>query len=111
MIGGPFNSGILATGPKPGAKYNYAPASQEILERVRHIEAVCKAHGVKLVEAAIRFPLSHPAIVSVIPGGRKKPSEVRRNAEMLELKIPAALWRDLKAEKLAARRRPDAALN
>ena len=99
VIGGPYNSGILATGRKPGAKYNYAPASPEILERVRRIEAVCKAHGVKLAEAAIRFPLSHPAIVSVIPGGQK-PSEVRRNAEMLEVKIPAALWRDLKAEKL-----------
>ena len=99
VIGGPFNSGILATGPKPGARYNYAPASKEILERVKHIEAICKAHQVKLVEAAIRFPLSHPAVVSVIPGGQK-PAEVRRNAEMLGAKIPATLWRALKAEGL-----------
>ena len=98
VIGGPFNSGILATGPKPGAFYNYAPASREILDRVRRIEAVCKAHDVKLAEAALRFPLSHPAIVSVIPGGQKA-SEVRRNAEMLKKKIPAALWRDLKSQK------------
>jgi len=96
VIGGPFNSGILATGPKPGAFYNYAPASKEILERVRNIEAVCKSHGVKLAEAALRFPLSHPAIVSVIPGGQRV-SEVRRNAEMLQTKIPAGLWRDLKS--------------
>jgi D-threo-aldose 1-dehydrogenase len=99
VIGGPFNSGILATGPKPGAFYNYAPASKEILERVRAIETVCKAHGVKLAEAALRFPLSHPAIVSVIPGGQRA-SEVRRNAEMLQAKIPPALWRDLKGQKL-----------
>ncbi len=99
VIGGPYNSGILATGPKPGAHYNYAPAPADILERVRRIEAICKAHGVKLAEAAIRFPLSHPAIVSVIPGGQK-PSEVRRNADMLGVKIPAALWRALKAEGL-----------
>ena len=71
VIGGPFNSGILATGAKPGAYYNYAPASQEILERVRNIEAVCKSHQIKLAAAALRFPLSHPAIVSVIPGGQK----------------------------------------
>lgn len=99
VIGGPFNSGILATGPKAGAHYNYAPAPVEILDRVRRIEAVCKAHGVKLAEAALRFPLSHPAIVSVIPGGQK-PTEVRRNADMLGVKIPSALWRTLKAEGL-----------
>jgi D-threo-aldose 1-dehydrogenase len=99
VIGGPFNSGILATGPKRGARYDYKPASPAVLERVRRIEAVCKAHGVKLAEAALRFPLSHPAIVSVIPGGQK-PGEVRRNAAMLDAQIPAAMWRTLKAEGL-----------
>ena len=99
VIGGPYNSGILATGPKPGARYEYAPASPEILDRVKRIERICKAHGIKLVEAALRFPLSHPAVVSVIPGGQK-PSETRRNAEILSVKIPPGLWRDLKAEGL-----------
>ncbi len=104
VIGGPFNSGILASGAKPGAHYNYAPAPKDILDRVLAIETVCKAHGVKLAEAALRFPLSHPAIVSVIPGAQK-PTEVRRNAEMLQTKIPSGLWRDLKAQGLL---RPDA---
>jgi D-threo-aldose 1-dehydrogenase len=99
VIGGPFNSGILATGPKPGAYYNYAPASKSILERVAAIESICKKHGVKLAEAAIRFPLSHTAILSVIPGGQK-PKEVVLNAEMIAAKIPPALWRDLKGAKL-----------
>jgi len=99
VIGGPFNSGILATGPKPGAFYNYALAPKDILERVKRIETICKKHGVKLAEAALRFPLSHPAILSVIPGGQK-PSEVLRNADMLSVKIPTALWRELKAEHL-----------
>ena len=99
VIGGPYNSGILATGPKPGAHYNYAPAPPDVLQRVREIEAVCKTHGVKLAEAALRFPLSHPAVVSVIPGGQK-PGEVRRNADMAHAKIPPALWRDLKAQRL-----------
>jgi len=99
VIGGPFNSGILATGPKRGAFYNYAPAPEAVLERVRRIEAICKAHNVKLAEAALRFPLSHPAIVSVIPGGQKA-GEVRRNADMLSAQIPSAMWRALKAEGL-----------
>ena len=99
VIGGPYNSGILATGPKAGAYYNYAPAAPEILQRVRAIEAICKAHNVKLAEAALRFPLSHPAILSVIPGAQK-PAEVVRNAETLSAKIPPAMWRDLKNANL-----------
>jgi D-threo-aldose 1-dehydrogenase len=99
VIGGPFNSGILATGPKQGAHYNYVPAPKAILEKVAKIQAICAEHKVKLGEAAIRFPLSHPAIVSVIPGAQK-PGEVHRNSQMLGAKIPAALWRDLKSAGL-----------
>jgi D-threo-aldose 1-dehydrogenase len=104
MLGGPYNSGILATGPKPGAFYNYDPAPQEILDRVARIEAVCTAHGVKLIEAALRFPLGHPAVLSVFPGAQA-PQEVYRNAEIIKTRIPSALWSDLKAEGLM---RPDA---
>lgn len=98
-LGGPFNSGVLATGAKPGAHYDYRPAPPEILARVARIEAVCAAHGVPLPAAALRFPLAHPCVVSVIPGGQS-PQEVARNAATLALDIPPALWRDLKAEGL-----------
>jgi D-threo-aldose 1-dehydrogenase len=99
IVGGPFNSGILATGAKPGAFYNYDPAPKPILERVARIERVCRAHGVKLAEAALRFPLGHKQVLCVLPGAQK-PMEVRRNADMLTKRIPAALWRDLKHEGL-----------
>jgi D-threo-aldose 1-dehydrogenase len=105
VIGGPYNSGILATGPKPGAYYNYDPAPKEILDRVARIEKVCDAHGVKLPEAALRFPLGHPAIVSVIPGGQSA-AEVRRNAEIMGAKIPAVLWPALKNEGLLRKESP-----
>lgn len=103
-LGGPYNSGILATGAKPGAFYDYDPAPPEILDRVARIERVCEAHGVRLIEAALRFPLAHPSVVSVIPGAQS-PDEVRRNAEILQAQIPVALWSDLKAEGLL---RPEA---
>ena len=99
VLGGPYNSGILATGPKPGAWYNYDPAPKDILERVRKIEAVCKAHKVKLPQAALRFPLHHPQVVSVIPGG-VTPKEVTLNAATMSVKLPKALWKDLKAQGL-----------
>lgn len=99
VLGGPYNSGILATGPRPGATYNYDPASPEILDRVGRIETVCRAHGVPLIAAALQFPLLHPSVVSVIPGGQSA-DEVRGSLAVLETPVPAALWSDLKAEGL-----------
>jgi D-threo-aldose 1-dehydrogenase len=99
VIGGPFNSGILATGVKADAHYNYGPAPEEVKDRVRRIQQVCKSFKVRLPEAALRFPIGHPAVLSVIAGAQRA-SEVRRNAAMMNAKIPAALWRALKAEKL-----------
>jgi D-threo-aldose 1-dehydrogenase len=99
VIGGPYNSGILATGPREGAFYNYDPAPADILERVARIEAVCKAHGVRLVDAAFQFPLLHPAVVSVIPGGQGL-DEMESNLAALNASVPAALWADLKDQGL-----------
>ncbi|OYX43078.1 MAG: pyridoxal 4-dehydrogenase [Rhodobacterales bacterium 32-67-9] len=99
VIGGPYNSGILATGARPGAFYNYDPAPPEILDRVARIEAVCARHGVRMVDAAFQFPLCHPSVVSVIPGGQRV-AEVRANLEAATARVPAALWADLKAEGL-----------
>jgi D-threo-aldose 1-dehydrogenase len=68
MLGGVFNSGILATGPFAGAKYNYKPAPPEILARVASLEAVCRRHDVPLKRAALHFPLGHPAVASLVMG-------------------------------------------
>ncbi|WP_305559812.1 aldo/keto reductase [Thalassospira sp.] len=95
VIGGAFNSGILVTGPKPGAKYDYEDAPPAILERTAAIAAICRDHGVPLPAAALQFPLTHPAVVSVIPGAAS-PDHVRQAAAWAGLPIPAALWRDLR---------------
>lgn len=99
VIGGAYNSGILATGPEPGARYNYDPAPPDILERVERIEAVCKRHGVRLVDAAFQFPLRHPAVVSVVPGGQGV-SEMESNILASQAAVPDALFADLKAAGL-----------
>jgi D-threo-aldose 1-dehydrogenase len=99
LLGGPFNSGILATGPVEGAKYNYKPAPPEILERVRKIEAVCQRHGVPLAAAAIQFPLGLQEVASIIPGA-VKPEEVQANTKLMTHRIPAALWDELRHEGL-----------
>lgn len=96
VIGGPYNSGILATGAKPGAFYNYDPAPEDVLARVRAIQDICDRHGVRLVDAAFQFPLRHPSVISVIPGGQGV-SEMESNLKAESADIPEALWTDLKS--------------
>ncbi len=99
IIGGPYNSGILATGAVKGAKYNYVDAPPEILHRVAGIEAVCNRHGVPLKAAALQFPLGHPQVATIIPGARSV-LEIDQNVETFTTPIPAALWDELKHEQL-----------
>ncbi|MDH4182495.1 MAG: aldo/keto reductase [Betaproteobacteria bacterium] len=105
LLGGVFNSGILATGAQSGAHYNYRAAPPEVLARVARIDAVCRSHGVALPHAAIRFPLAHPAVPSVVLGA-VTPDEVTRNLAAFDAPIPAALWRDLAAEGLLRKDAP-----
>lgn len=95
IIGGPFNSGILAGKPS----YNYAAVPSDIAARAGALEAVCRSHGVPLAAAALQFPLSHPAVVTVIPGAQTV-EEVRGNAEFLAFPTPGALWAELRAKCL-----------
>jgi D-threo-aldose 1-dehydrogenase len=99
IVGGPFNSGVLVEGVKPGAHYNYGQASAEILDRVRRLEAVCLAHATPLAAAALQFPLAHPQVVSVIPG-MSSPEQVNQALAWTEHAIPDALWDDLRGEGL-----------
>jgi D-threo-aldose 1-dehydrogenase len=101
VVGGPYNSGILAVGTKSGAPlyYNYEPAPADVIEKVRRIEAVCDRHGVPLAAAALQFPLAHRLVASVIPG-LDSPERVNQTITLYRHKIPAALWQDLVQEKL-----------
>jgi len=96
IVGGPFNSGVLVEGVKAGAHYDYGPASAQVLDRVRRLEAVCLAHATPLAAAALRFPSAHPQVVSVIPG-LSSPAQVRQALAWAGHAIPDALWDDLRA--------------
>ena len=99
ILGGVFNSGILATGPIENAKYNYQSAPPKIIETVSKIEQICKTHQVQLKEASIQFVLGHPAVKTVIPGAVSA-AQIQENTKLFETKIPQALWSDLKTEGL-----------
>jgi len=99
ILGGPYNSGILTGGVKPGATHDYAAAPAHLIEKAQKIEAICQRHGVELGAAAMQFPLFHPALCSVIPGALSI-NEVKQNVGRMGVKIPSDLWSELKREKL-----------
>lgn len=93
ILGAPYNSGILATGARPGATFNYEAAPPEWIEKTRRAEKICERHGVPLKAAALQFPLRHPAVAAVIPGCRSA-AEVGESVAMMHQEIPEAFWRD-----------------
>lgn len=99
IVAGVFSSGLYATGPVAGAKYNYADATPEQLDKARKIQAVCQRYNVPLAAAALQFPLHHPLAASVIPGGFQ-PDHIKRNIELFRHEIPNDLWAELKKEGL-----------
>jgi D-threo-aldose 1-dehydrogenase len=103
IAGGPFNSGILASGAVEGAQFHYAPADDTVLARVRRLEDICTRHAVPLAAAALAFPLRFPAVASVIPGVAKL-AEGRKLAANAEVPIPDALWHDLEQERVTGSR-------
>ncbi|MFB7761062.1 aldo/keto reductase [Streptomyces xiamenensis] len=98
VIGGVFNSGLLAD-PRPGASYDYRPAPEPLLRRALRIKDIAARHGVPLRAAALRFPLGHPAVVSVLVGARSA-AEVRDAVAMSGHPVPDGLWEELRAEGL-----------
>jgi D-threo-aldose 1-dehydrogenase len=109
VLGGPFNSGILATGSRPADSshpyFDYGPASSPVVEHVAAIERVCARFEVPLAAAALQFPLAHPAVACVIPGARSR-AEFDQNLRFACHRIPTAFWEALRAHDLVARDAP-----
>jgi D-threo-aldose 1-dehydrogenase len=103
VAGGPFNSGILATGayPRDGLApyFNYAPAPPDVVTKVARIEAVCAEFDVPLRAAALQFPRAHPAVACVLVGARTV-AELDDNLAQARHPIPRAFWEALRARGL-----------
>ena len=93
LAGGVFNGGILAD-PGPGARYDYRPASPDVLDRAQRMRAVCSRHGLPIGAAALHFTLRHPAVTAAVVGARS-PAEIRQDAGYLAARVPGALLDEL----------------
>jgi len=94
VVGGPYNSGILASGTGPDARYDYEAPPAAVTRRVDAIAAICARHAVPMAAAALQFPMAHPAVAAVIPG-MANTDEVAQATTLATMPLPAALWTDL----------------
>jgi D-threo-aldose 1-dehydrogenase len=101
VIGGPFNSGILA-GTR---KFNYEEAPVDVIARVEAIGAICRNHAVPIQAAALQFPMAHPAVISCVAGAQNA-DQLRQNAAWFAQPLPASLWEDLARSGLVDSRAP-----
>jgi len=90
ILGGPFNSGILAG----GNTWNYSTAPSEVIGKAARVQTVCASHNIPLPAAALQMPVAHPLVATVIPGPRSR-AEVQDIFDWWNLDIPASLWSDL----------------
>ncbi|WP_331772876.1 aldo/keto reductase (plasmid) [Embleya sp. NBC_00888] len=93
LAGGVYNSGLLAD-PRPGARFDYAPADPDLLARALRLDARCAARGIPLRAAALGFAAEHRAVDTVLVGARN-PAEVRDAVAMAAVDIPTDLWEQL----------------
>lgn len=105
VLGGVYNSGVLAKGPVQGARFNYGPAPQDVLDKAGRIEEVCRRHGVELAAVALQFAYSHPAVVSICIGARDA-GQQQRNADLFEATVPQEVWDELRTTGLIRRDAP-----
>lgn len=104
IVGGVYNSGVLANPEADDATYDYVPVSAEVRERARQLRDLCRRYGVPLKAAAVQFPLAHPAVSNVLLGARSV-DELAENRRLAETEIPHELWAELVERGLL----PDAA--
>lgn len=100
IAAGVLNSGILATGARPGAMYNYAPAPREVLDRVAGLERVAARHRVPLSALALQFPRRDPAVTTTLLGAATA-RELASSLADLERPVPPGAWDDLDATAAA----------
>lgn len=99
ILGGVFNSGILATGPTPNAHFDYAPPSPEIVARVTALQQACEQNGVPLATAALHFAMTRPMVASILVGTARM-SSLKRNLEAIRTEISADLVAGLASKAL-----------
>jgi D-threo-aldose 1-dehydrogenase len=96
VIGGPLNAGFLANRDR----WNYGDSiPKDMVDKRTKINAIIAKYKVELSTVALQFAAAHPVVSAVIPGASTA-EQAKANALAMTQKIPADLWKELKAAKL-----------
>ena len=102
IVGGVFNSGVLAAWPQAAPTFGYEPARAGVRERTERIAAICARHHVPIGAAAMQFVLMNDAVTTMLIGARSV-GELTQNLAALRDPAPAALWDDLAESNIIPR--------
>lgn len=90
----PYAGGVLAKGTSSYPRYVYQEASEEVLDPIRRVEAICARHSVPPGAAALQFSMRDERIASTICGV-SRPERVSQTIEWARWPIPEAVWEEL----------------
>jgi D-threo-aldose 1-dehydrogenase len=94
LAAAPFNSGLLAKPwPADGAHFNYELAPSGLLAKARKLASLCERFGTSLPQAAVQFPLQHPAVASVVTGMRTS-AQVEGNLDWMRALVAPESWQE-----------------
>ena len=102
IVGGPYNSGILAREDLRDIArlhYDYAQAPAETIARAQRLAALCARFDVPLPAAALQFPLRDSRVATVIAGVANA-GEVRDLVARAAAEIPEIVWASLAKEEM-----------
>lgn len=95
VVGGPFNSGVLAG----GEHFEYDRIPEEVHREAERLRLLGEQFGVDIRAAALQFCLAHPVVQSVIPGSAT-PTRPAQYVSLLEARIPVEFWQALREQGL-----------
>jgi D-threo-aldose 1-dehydrogenase len=87
IVGGVFNSGILAG----GSNFDYVQAPGDVSRRVAEIDALARRSGVPMEAAAVQFPMRFPAVERVLVGCASR-REVEDDIGFAGMSVPESFW-------------------
>lgn len=95
-LGGVFNSGILAQRltDHTQATFDYVAAPATWMDKAMRLQTICDKFEVSLPSAALQFALAAPADIVLL--GIRTPQEWQQARHAAAVKIPQALWQELR---------------
>ncbi|MCY4261364.1 MAG: aldo/keto reductase [Rhodobacteraceae bacterium] len=96
IVGGVFNSGILADCTSTDARWNYGPVPGDVRDGVSRINKACGRYDIPLPCAALAFPRRHDAVTSMLLGCASR-AELRQCLHWMDeaSALPAEFWQEM----------------